>query len=71
MLSERLKQERINANFTQKNISDKVEISEISYNRYENNQRTPTLEIISKIADVFDCSVDYLLGRTDKREVNR
>ena len=31
----------------------------------------PRLEAISKIADYLDCSIDYLLGRTDNPEVNR
>lgn len=31
----------------------------------------PRLEAICKIADYLDCSVDYLLGRTEKPEVNR
>lgn len=31
----------------------------------------PRLEAINKIADYLDCSVDYLLGRTDVVEVNR
>ncbi|MEE0944918.1 MAG: helix-turn-helix transcriptional regulator [Clostridia bacterium] len=31
----------------------------------------PRLEAIAKIADYLDCSVDYLLGRTDVVEVNR
>ncbi|UNI72517.1 MAG: repressor protein [Chaetfec virus UA24_244] len=31
----------------------------------------PRLEAIAQIADYLDCSVDYLLGRTDKPEVNR
>lgn len=31
----------------------------------------PRLEAIAKIADYLDCSVDYLLGRTDKPEVNK
>lgn len=31
----------------------------------------PRLEAITKIADYLDCSVDYLLGRTDKPEVNK
>ena len=31
----------------------------------------PSLEAAEKIADYLDCSVDYLLGRTDKPEVNR
>lgn len=31
----------------------------------------PRLEAIAKIADYLDCSVDYLLGRTDNPEINR
>lgn len=31
----------------------------------------PRLEAVAQIADYLDCSVDYLLGRTDKPEVNR
>jgi len=33
--------------------------------------KTPSGEILEKLADYLDCSVDYLLGRTDKPEVNR
>lgn len=31
----------------------------------------PRLEAIAKIADYLDCSVDYLLGRTDNPDVNK
>lgn len=31
----------------------------------------PRLETIAKIADYLDCSVDYLLGRTDNPEINK
>jgi transcriptional regulator with XRE-family HTH domain len=31
----------------------------------------PKTDTVNKIADYLDCSVDYLLGRTDKPEVNR
>lgn len=31
----------------------------------------PSVDKIHKIADYLDCSVDYLLGRTDKPEVNK
>lgn len=37
----------------------------------EKRDYTPSSEILEKIADYLDCSVDYLLGRTDKPEVNR
>lgn len=37
----------------------------------EKRDKTPSAEILEQIADYLDCSVDYLLGRTDKPEVNR
>lgn len=37
----------------------------------EKRDWTPSAEVLEQIADYFDCSVDYLLGRTDKPEVNR
>lgn len=41
----------------------KVSVRTISY--WENGKRECSFEMISAIADYFDCSVDYLLGRTD------
>lgn len=32
---------------------------------------TVNSDVLLKVADYFDCSVDYLLGRTDKPEVNK
>lgn len=37
----------------------------------EKRNWTPSAEILEQIADYLDCSVDYLLGRTDNPEVNR
>lgn len=37
----------------------------------EKRDWTPSAEILEKIADCLDCSVDYLLGRTDNPEVNK
>ena len=37
----------------------------------EKRDKTPSAEIMESIADYLDCSVDYLLGRTDNPEVNR
>ena len=35
------------------------------YRRYENEEQQPTLPIIIKLADYFDVSLDYLVGRTN------
>ena len=37
----------------------------------EKRDWTPSVSLVEQIADYLDCSVDYLLGRTDKPEVNR
>lgn len=37
----------------------------------ERRDYTPSAEVVEKIADYLDCSVDYLLGRTDNPEVNK
>ena len=37
----------------------------------EKRDRTPSAEVLEKIADSLDCSVDYLLGRTDMPDINR
>lgn len=37
----------------------------------EKRDKTPSTDKIARIADYLDCSVDYLLGRTDNPEVNK
>lgn len=46
-------------------MAEKLGITQPSYIRYENGTSEPKLETLVKIADIFDVSVDYLLGRTD------
>ena len=51
--------------YTQIMMAEKLNIKQPSYIRYEKGESEPTLENLVKIADVFDVSVDYLLGRAD------
>ena len=39
-------------------------------NEYKNGVKLPSIQNLIKIADYFDCSVDYLLGRVDSPESN-
>ncbi len=61
----RLKEMRLLLGFTQREMAEKLHISQPSYIRYENGTAEPTLENLSKIAEIFDVSTDYLLGRTE------
>lgn len=49
----------------QKEIAKELKISQQAYANYENGKRQPDIEMLSKIADYFGVSVDYLLGRTE------
>lgn len=65
LLGERIKKARLKKNFSRQVLADKIGISMNGLYLYENGKRTPSSEIISRLADALDLSVDYLLGRTD------
>lgn len=50
---------------TQRDVAKHLGIAQSSYIRYENGKSEPTLENLVKLADLFDVSVDYLLGRKE------
>ena len=50
---------------TQNELANKLGISRGTYAHYEINKRQPDYETLQKLADFFDTSVDYLLGRTN------
>ena len=62
---ERLKELRKNANLSQKALSESVKMSETGIQNYELKKRKPTAEAVVTLADYFDVSTDYLLGRSD------
>lgn len=52
-------------NITAYQIAKNTGISQGTMNEYKNGKKMPTIQNLIKIADYLDCSVDYLLGRTD------
>lgn len=70
-LSERLQYLKNNRNLLQKNIAKEIGIALRTYQYYESGERKPDSDTILKIAEYFDVSVDYLLGRTDNPEINQ
>ena len=61
----RIKSLREDHDLTQKEISQILNISQVAYSYYEINKRNIPLELLSKLADYYNTSVDYLLYRTD------
>lgn len=63
-----LKKLREELNYTQAQVAQMLGVQRPTYSRYENNERQPDNETLKKLADIFDVSVDYLLGRTKERK---
>ncbi len=64
---ERLRILREESNFTEEQLAEKLGIVKQTISKYEKNQREPKYETLLKIAEIFNVSIDYLFGRTDKR----
>lgn len=64
--SERLKELRIYRNLTQKEIADSIGMAPVAYQRYEYGTREPAYQKLIALADYFDVSLDYLVGRSDE-----
>lgn len=63
VFSEQLKDLRKTKGLTQKEVSEKIGIARGSYGNWERGKREPNIEMLVKLADYFDVSLDYLLGR--------
>lgn len=65
IFEQRLKEQRKLYGLTQRQMAENLGISQPSYIRYENGTSEPSQENLVKIADIFDVSIDYLLGRIE------
>ncbi len=63
--SERLVLLRKSRNLTQKQLATEVKLSELAIQHYESQRRKPAFDALIALADYFDVSLDYLVGRSD------
>lgn len=61
----RLKELRKKSNLTQEQLAAKFYLNKSSISRYENGTQVPEHDLLEKIADYFNVSIDYLLGRSE------
>lgn len=64
----RLKELREDRDLLQKDIAKVLEIDQSNYSKYELEKINIPLEYLSKLADFYNTSVDYILYRTDERK---
>ena len=52
-------------NITQRELAEKINVTEVTISRYLSGERSPRIEIVSKIAEFFGVSIDSLLGKEE------
>ena len=65
MYGERLKTLRKERKISQKDLAKYLDISVRGYQFYESEDNEPNIKMLTKLADFYDVSIDYLVGRND------
>ena len=68
MKFQRIQDLRIDSDLSQKKVGEILHISQRSYSHYETGSRNIPIEMLIRLADYYDTTIDYLVGRTDNKE---
>lgn len=69
--SDRLKSLRAEKNLKQSELAAIIGVRNTAISMMESGERGPSAEVLCALADYFNVSLDYLVGRTDNPEINR
>ena len=69
MRFQRIQDLRTDADLSQKQISEILHISQRSYSHYETGSRNIPIEMLIRLANYYNTSIDYLVGRTDNKKL--
>ena len=67
----RIRELREDADLTQAQVGKAINVPQRTYAYYESGQRMIPPQVLCALADFYQVSVDYLLGRTDKKQSNQ
>ena len=63
----RLRDLREDTDLKQRQLAELLSVSQATYSRYESGELDVPSSVLIRLADFYSVSVDYILGRTDKR----
>lgn len=70
MKLERMRELREEKGLTQTELANYLEVTQKTYSRYENDERSIPLEKLILLADFHQTTLDYLVGRSDQNDFN-
>ena len=71
MYFQRIRDMREDSDMTQAQVAELLHIQQTVYSRYERGFQTIPLEHLIKLADFYHVSLDFLTGRTNRKELNK
>jgi transcriptional regulator with XRE-family HTH domain len=69
-MGNRLKSLRVEKKLTQKQVADRIGLAISAVSSYESGSRYPSYDVLIQLARIFHVTTDYLLGMTDKRDID-
>ena len=69
-MGDKLKSLRVEKKLTQKQVADRIGLAISAVSSYESGTRYPSYDVLVKLARIFHVTTDYLLGMTDKRNID-
>lgn len=71
MMQKNLRKLRKEKGLSQIAVQMQTGIEQALISKYENGERVPPTETLMQLADFYGVSMDYIMGRTDRKEINR
>ncbi len=71
MMKNNLRKLRKEKGLSQIAVQMQTGIEQALISKYENGERVPPTETLMQLADFYGVSMDYIMGRTDRKEINR
>ena len=71
MIYQRIRDLREDRDWTQTDVADKLNMTQTGYSKYERGERDVPTEVLIKLANLYDTSIDYLLGQTQNPQRNK
>ena len=71
MMQNNLRKLRKEKGLSQIAVQMQTGIEQALISKYENGERVPPSETMMQLADFYGVSMDYIMGRTDRKEINR
>lgn len=69
-MKNRLRELREEKRYSQLKVALELNLNQNSVSRYESGAREAGYELLTKFADYYGVSIDYILGRTENRKIN-